>query len=710
MSSYHQLQSNRSALCLASALILLAVTTSSCGKESPWQSPAPAVGEETEDTQNPLTLAPSSGPKARDFLVGAASADITGPAAGLATGGYAAPAPETAGIHQRLRARAFVIAERANPLRRVVLVTADLCYITGILKAEVVRELEKIHGSQYGHQNVLIAATHTHSAPAGFSQHLMYNIPSGGFSEENFRIISQGIVRAISDAHLTMEPASIDLVAGSISGGARNRSLAAFLRNPAELRAELPNSVDETVTMLRMETENGPLGIQHWFATHGTSMTKINTLISPDNKGYAAWRFEKKMRDDAYSTGHFVAAFANSNGGDASPNIAGDIDGDGDWECGTGSDFDCTREIGHKQYDSAVELLARPGRALSGQIRSTLRFVDMPSIRLPAEVTGEESEVEICRPAVGLAMLAGSSEDGPGVGSEGVNCESDSMLADWRCSQEEFKCHGNKPVVYWTDEGGRYGLTPRMVPVQLITIGSLAIAGLPAEITSMAGHKLRKSIHEEMVDSGVERVVIAAYSNEYSNYVTTREEYQAQHYEGGATLFGEWTLTAYQTLFRGLAEDLATGRELVSGEVPDITAAPILHAKPLWSSDSASSETPYGHVLADVKPIYRPGETVKVSFRGSNPNNDLRLGGTFFEVQKLENNAWRRVADDDDFDTRLRWSRNWLMQSRFDVEWDLPLDAPAGRYRIELRATAADIFRGRTTYSGTSSVFDLKGM
>jgi neutral ceramidase len=39
-------------------------------------------------------------------------------------------------------------------------------------------------------------------------------------------------------------------------------------------------------------------------------------------------------------------------------------------------------------------------------------------------------------------------------------------------------------------------------------------------------------------------------------YVTTNEEYQQQCYEGGATVFGQWTLGAFQTRLTMLAREL----------------------------------------------------------------------------------------------------------------------------------------------------------
>lgn len=72
---------------------------------------------------------------------------------------------------------------------------------------------------------------------------------------------------------------------------------------------------------------------------HGVSVNNTNKLINGDNKGYAAYLAEKMM-----SSG-FVAAFAQSNEGDVSPNTLGpyctgtDIpcDGTRDTKCPSGS-------------------------------------------------------------------------------------------------------------------------------------------------------------------------------------------------------------------------------------------------------------------------------------------------------------------------------------------------------------------------------------
>ncbi|HRA91066.1 MAG TPA: neutral/alkaline non-lysosomal ceramidase N-terminal domain-containing protein, partial [Acinetobacter sp.] len=52
-----------------------------------------------------------------------------------------------------------------------------------------------------------------------------------------------------------------------------------------------------------------------------------------------------------------------------------------------------------------------------------------------------------------------------------------------------------------------------------------------------------------------------SYCNDYMGYVTTFEEYQEQAYEGGHTLFGQWTLAACQSKFQDLAAQLLLAKD-----------------------------------------------------------------------------------------------------------------------------------------------------
>jgi len=87
--------------------------------------------------------------------------------------------------------------------------------------------------------------------------------------------------------------------AGELLDAGVNRSPSAYLNNPEAERSKYKYNVDKEMTLLKfVDDEWGPLGSFNWFATHGTSMSRTNSLISGDNKGAAArfmedW-FERK--------------------------------------------------------------------------------------------------------------------------------------------------------------------------------------------------------------------------------------------------------------------------------------------------------------------------------------------------------------------------------------------------------------------------------
>jgi hypothetical protein len=97
---------------------------------------------------------------------------------------------------------------------------------------------------------------------------------------------------------------------------------------------------------------------------------------------------------------------------------------------------------------------------------------------------------------------------------------------------------------------GSHPWTPKILPLQVCRIGALVIAGVPAEPTTVAGRRLSRVLAAQL--EGVEHLVVNGCANAYTSYVTTREEYRLQRYEGASTHFGPHTLGAYQTLFRAL--------------------------------------------------------------------------------------------------------------------------------------------------------------
>ncbi|KAL9256388.1 Neutral ceramidase 1-like protein [Drosera capensis] len=224
---------------------------------------------------------------ASSYLIGLGSYDITGPAADVNMMGYANAEQIASGVHFRLRARAFIVAEPQG--KRVAFVNIDACMASQIVTLKVLERLKARYGDLYTEENVAISGIHTHGGPGGYLQYVVYIVTSLGFVRQSFDVIVDGIEQSIVQAHEKLSPGSINVNKGELLDAGINRSPSAYLNNPAEERSEYKYDVDKDMTLLKfVDDEWGPVGSFNWFATHGTSMSRTNPLISGDNKGAAA--------------------------------------------------------------------------------------------------------------------------------------------------------------------------------------------------------------------------------------------------------------------------------------------------------------------------------------------------------------------------------------------------------------------------------------
>uniref|UniRef100_A0A453JHK0 Neutral ceramidase n=1 Tax=Aegilops tauschii subsp. strangulata TaxID=200361 RepID=A0A453JHK0_AEGTS len=222
------------------------------------------------------------------YLVGMGSYDITGPAADVNMMGYANAEQVTSGIHFRLKSRAFIVAEPDDG-KRVVFVNLDACMASQLVNIKVLERLKARYGDLYNENNVAISGIHTHAGPGGYLQYVVYIITSLGFVRQSFDVIVDGIEQSIVEAHNNLRPGKIYVNKGDLLDAGVNRSPSGYLNNPAEERSKYRYNVDKEMTLVKfVDDEFGPVGSFNWFATHGTSMSRTNSLISGDNKGAAA--------------------------------------------------------------------------------------------------------------------------------------------------------------------------------------------------------------------------------------------------------------------------------------------------------------------------------------------------------------------------------------------------------------------------------------
>lgn len=655
-----------------------------------------------------------------NYLIGRGIHDVTGPAAEVGLMGYANPDQKSAGIHTRQWSRAFIVAE-PNQNNRVVFVSVDAGAIFQSVFQGVIEKLQDKYGNLYNQQNVVLSATHTHAAVGGQSHYALYDITILGFIDQAYQAQVDGIVASIEKAHNDLSPGRILLNKGNLDNASYNRSLPAYLQNPSAERNHYGSDIQKEMTVLKfLRGNNTEVGMISWFATHPNAMGKDIKLLSGDNKGHASYLFEKKLKGTTYrSNNDFVAAFAISNAGDMSPNINSDSEGRGP----TSDRFENVRIIGERQYDKALELYNSANIQLTGDIQFANRYVDFSNTQISADFTNGTLQ-QTCTAALGEAFAAGTEDGrGPDIFSEGDTSDnaffqfiSGGLAAP--ITQQDKDCHGNKSILLAQGKASPYPWSPEVLPLSIQKIGQLGILAVPAEFTIMSGRRLMQTV-EGVLAKQLDFTVVAGLSNAYSGYVTTKEEYDLQNYEGGSTHFGPWTLAAYQQAFYQLASQL-----LPQGEEPVIAANPIAFPsiEPIprdltgetinFQTGVVHDQAPIfkriGDVVQNAASSYSKGDTVEVKFWAGHPKNNLRTQGTFMEVQYWSGNTWVAIAEDNDWETKFHWQRidGFWGTSHAILSWDIPNETPSGYYRIKHYGDQKKPFSGRIVpYTGISRNF-----
>ncbi|MGB9305409.1 MAG: neutral ceramidase [Mycobacterium sp.] len=629
--------------------------------------------------------------------VGRGIADITGESADCGMLGYGKTGQRTSGIHLRLRARAFVFDDGTS---RFLLVVAELPLPMQSVTTEVLRRLADSYPDTYSEQNTLITTTHTHAGPGGYCGQLLYNLSTSGFRPATFGAIVDGIVDAVGHAHRDVAPAEVTLSHGELHGASINRSPASFDRNPASDNSFFPNRIDPHTTLIRIDRGDRTVGAVHFFATHGTSMTNRNRLISGDNKGFAAYHWERTVAGGDYLDRQpdLVTAFAQTNPGDMSPHVDGPITGPSLPE----RELANTRRIGLCQFEDAVTQLDS-GTPIGADIDARFTYVDLSSVVVRGEFTPDGHEHRTGHPMIAAATMAGTDEgEGfPGF-RQGRNpfWDKTSNAIYWLAKSMQT-VQAPKGIVVPAHLLNRiHPFVQEVVPVQLVRIGRLYLIAIPGEPTIVSGLRLRRTV-ASIVGAELADVLCVGYSNAYIHYVTTPEEYLEQRYEGGSTLFGRWELPALMQTVAGLAEAMRDGRPVTSREGPPP------HKPWSWLRPAPADSGFFGQVVTEPAATYHPGDTAETLFVSALPNNDLRRGDTYLEVVRHDDAGWVRVADDGDWSTSFRWKRQGRAGSRVTIRWEIPADATSGHYRIVHHGSARDSNGKLQAFTGMTREFTV---
>ncbi len=637
-----------------------------------------------------LAVCARSAAAEQPYQVGRAMTDITGPVVGIRMLGYVRPDQITEGLHLRQYARTFVIAQ-ADGSKPIAIITTDLQSITQAMVLSVLEKLQAELGDVYHHDNLILAATHTHAVPGGY-WHNGADTPLGApFNPEHYEAICDAIAQSVAKAHRDLKPGTIHMVRGDVIEGGVNRSADAYKQNPEDERGRYASNIDTQMLLLRFERDGKPIGILSWHAVHPTSMSFHNKLISSDNKGYAMVAFERWWRDghpqSATEDGQFVAAFAQSNCGDVTPNLTLKQRGPGKDE------FESTKIMGQRQCDAAIRLFETSGEQLKGPIDYRQSYVNFGKL-IVTDAWTHAGDQTTGPAAYGYSFAAGSTEDGGGqelIFREGmlkpqafIETLAKQVLPIAPPSDAVRQLHHPKPILL-APGAADPPLLPNVLSVSVARIGQLALAVGPAEYTTMSGRRFREAVKSHL--PGVSEVAVAGYANDFLGYVATREEYEIQHYEGASTLYGPWTQAGYSQEFARLAGDIAAGRPSATCEPPADMRA-VTRPTPLGTpGDDEPSGAKFGDVVDDAKTTYAPGDIAAASFWSGHPQNGYQPDREFAAVERQVGDAWERVVSDGEWDLKVRFKQPPENRSRTApfvcrIEWEIPAHGDPGTYRL----------------------------
>ncbi|MCF8464801.1 MAG: neutral/alkaline non-lysosomal ceramidase N-terminal domain-containing protein [Flavobacteriales bacterium] len=544
------------------------------------------------------------------YEIGVGKADITAFKLGVGMMGYGMYFNIVKGVETDLFARAVVIRDTATG-KKVALVNAEICFITIAIRRGVMKKLKRKHEHLgFTEDSVMITAQHTHSAPGGYSHFGLYNMTIPGFVPEVYQKVVDGIVEAIVEAAESIRPATIKISKSEVGADkevAFNRSLDAYNANPeikTKLKKEEANqALDRSMLLMRFDDlEGNPIGSWNWFGVHTTSLSNDNHRICSDNKGYASKYHEDKVRKRKKDT--FISVFAQRKTGDVTPNWKWDRKKK--WTRGKfEDDFESAKYNGEIQFEHAHQLFkqAKSQEGIPTRLDYVMTYVDFRKVIVAKEFACGQENPRTGPACHGVSFFEGTVE-GPGMApAVGALARTliraqkvyDLAAAPFKTKEkadriyEKYHTQGPKDILIeaddrrilgsrdiknlvvpgWADPAigqfkrfhanGSLGDKPwiqQILPIQIIILGNLALAGIPAEITTIAGKRLEDTLLEVLADRGVTEVICSTYSNAYCGYITTFEEYQLQLYEGGHTVFGQHFLGAIQTKFKQLAMEM----------------------------------------------------------------------------------------------------------------------------------------------------------
>lgn len=594
---------------------------------------------------------------------GAISVDIT-PPPGMPMGGYSVMANYGKGFRTRLKARIVYLNDGQG--HSTALVQTDLTAGSLLVHHQVVAAVAEKTGLQAS--DIVITSSHSHSAPVNHFENDFYNkhMSSGQGLEEKFlNFASQRIADGILQAHKHRRPAKVATGRKDIYGYNRNRSLDSYVLNDnvSGIDLEDPTAVSKAVNpamyMIRVDVldtqgEYKPLAAFSSFSVHATALSVPVEVYNADLFAYAQKDLEWAIEHKYNTSWKVVHGLTTGTQGDMAPALPDHGDNTfGHFEV----NWKEAKKLGQGIGKEAIALFEELGSQLTSDISITTAAREL-NIREHNAV----GDVELCEdPAIGAPVAAGAYERRtPFLAAIPFLKGGNILSRSWVFTEG---CQGNK-----THLGFKY-LQPLLEPkdsfpntvlFQLIKINDTVVMPLPFEITTESGRRMAASVSQAYQQAGqdIKHAWIAGNANGYFGYSTTPEEYSRQNYEGGHTLYGQYTTPYLSAQLGRLASDM-------------IEKGPFVELADEWSYDLVvneffpETEASQGKRAILAQPEAYTAEAANeehyVSFNWLDVGaSEIELHKSLVKVETLANGEWIDMSNagepitDDGYDIEVR--------------------------------------------------------
>lgn len=420
------------------------------------------------------------------FRAGAHAMEITPPKFPISVNGGMSDHFAT-GAHDPLNARCLVLDDGTT---KIALVTCDSCMILRKVHDSARKQTEKLTGIP--ETNILISATHTHSAPSSA------NVFQSDADEDYMKFLAERIAAGIATAHEGLKPARIGWGVGENSDQVFNRRW--------KLKEGVTNAdpFDRKRDVVQMNPGHGNMNKE---VPAGPIDPKVTVIAVQDLEGKP------------------VAAYANY-----SLHYVGGVPGD----LVSADYYGVFAELLRQKLRGGEGFLAMMSNGTSGDINNINYALDKPSVRGPMEqirIVGESVSTTAAeaigkieyRDWVPLGVRVTELDLGVRKPAAEELTRAEKLVAD---AKQAGKKQLSTVQEIYARESLKLADYPEKVPVRLqaLRIGDVGITAIPCEVFVEIGLELKEK-------SPFGTTLNVSLANGYNGYLPTARQHEWGGYE-----------------------------------------------------------------------------------------------------------------------------------------------------------------------------------